>query len=617
MTVSNLYADSSLYTGNGVTTAFSTRFAFSSNSDVEVYLVTIADGTETLQTLTTHYTVTGAGTGSAGTVTFVSAPSSSYYVKIRRNTPFTQTVDYVEATSFPAATHEEALDKLTRIAQEMDLKIDRAPLLKLSSSNFPVEFPDGGSSNAGKIIRWDSVDGSTLEAVSSTEAALASSLTPTDGGFVVGDGSEFTVETGATARSSLGLSAMATMDPANVAITGGSIAGITDLAVTDGGTGASSAPDARTNLGLVIGTDVHAYDAKLATLSTNYTKVSSSNADKLDLYEQNTNGSNKVTLAAPASIATDYTFTLPNSPGTSGYSLTTDGSGNTSWTSVSGGGGSPGGANTYVQYNSSGSFGGDSGFVYTGSGAAQLTGSLIVGGNSTASGYVELREDTDNGSNYIRIASPSAVTANTTLTLPDGAGSSNQVLTTNGSGTLSWTTPSTGGAWTYISTATASSSASLSFTGLSSTYKLYVAVIESIVPATDGAIFWLRTSTDNGATYDSGASNYLSMYIVEGSGSSSGSSAADTKIVLHSSGTGIGNATGEGASGIVYVFNPSAVARCRVRGELAYNNTSGTLVQGTIAGVRDTAADVDAIQFLMSTGNIASGSIHLFGVKNA
>ena len=61
-----------------------------------------------------------------------------------------------------------------------------------------------------------------------------------------------------SARSALGLASgavtsvgtMATQDAANVNITGGSISGISDLAVTDGGTGASTATQARLNLGL-------------------------------------------------------------------------------------------------------------------------------------------------------------------------------------------------------------------------------------------------------------------------------------------------------------------------------------------------------------------------------
>lgn len=58
------------------------------------------------------------------------------------------------------------------------------------------------------------------------------------------------------ARTNLGLGTIATQSANSVAITGGSISGITDLAVVDGGTGASTASAARTNLGLVIGTDI-------------------------------------------------------------------------------------------------------------------------------------------------------------------------------------------------------------------------------------------------------------------------------------------------------------------------------------------------------------------------
>lgn len=73
--------------------------------------------------------------------------------------------------------------------------------------------------------------------------------------------------TAAQARANLGLGAAAAADLDNIAITGGTITGITDLAVADGGTGASNASAARTNLGLIIGQDVQQYSATLAAFT--------------------------------------------------------------------------------------------------------------------------------------------------------------------------------------------------------------------------------------------------------------------------------------------------------------------------------------------------------------
>ena len=78
--------------------------------------------------------------------------------------------------------------------------------------------------------------------VQAYDAGLAdiAGLAVTDGNIIVGDGANWVAESGATARTSLGLGDMATQSASSVSITGGSVTGITDLAVADGGTGASS-----------------------------------------------------------------------------------------------------------------------------------------------------------------------------------------------------------------------------------------------------------------------------------------------------------------------------------------------------------------------------------------
>ena len=71
----------------------------------------------------------------------------------------------------------------------------------------------------------------------------------------------------AAAKTVLGIGSIASQSSSNVTITGGSITGITDLAVADGGTGASDASTARTNLGVAIGSDVQAFNQGLADIA--------------------------------------------------------------------------------------------------------------------------------------------------------------------------------------------------------------------------------------------------------------------------------------------------------------------------------------------------------------
>ncbi len=64
---------------------------------------------------------------------------------------------------------------------------------------------------------------------------------------------------------------------------------------------------------------------------------------------------------------------------------------------------------------------------------------------SAAGGQLQLAEAPSTGNNFVALKAADSLSGDFTLTLPSGAGSLNQVLTTNGSGVLSWTTPSGGG----------------------------------------------------------------------------------------------------------------------------------------------------------------------------
>jgi len=73
----------------------------------------------------------------------------------------------------------------------------------------------------------------------------------------------------------------------------------------------------------------------------------------------------------------------------------------------------------------------------------------ILAGGSSTSGALKLYEASTNGSHSITIKPPAAVTADVTLTLPDGDGDANNMLTTNGSGVLAWSSTINGTTGTF------------------------------------------------------------------------------------------------------------------------------------------------------------------------
>ena len=101
----------------------------------------------------------------------------------------------------------------------------------------------------------------------------------------------------------------------------------------------------------------------------------------------------------------------------------------------------PGGSNTEVQFNNSGSFGGSENLAWDGS-------NLQIGDQG------DLRLGDADNSHYIALQAPSTVASNVTLTFPATDGDADQFLQTNGSGVLSWTAVSGGTEWQAVKTST-------------------------------------------------------------------------------------------------------------------------------------------------------------------
>lgn len=143
------------YAGNGSTTAFTVSFYFLDNSHLKVVLRS-STGTETVKTITTDYTVSGAGSPSGGTVTMLVAPASGQTLVITRNVPLTQDVDYQPNDPFPANTHEQALDKLTMEAQQINEAVSRSIKLSATNTMTSTEFTVGAADRANKVLGFDS-----------------------------------------------------------------------------------------------------------------------------------------------------------------------------------------------------------------------------------------------------------------------------------------------------------------------------------------------------------------------------------------------------------------------------------------------------------------------------
>ena len=173
----------------------------------------------------------------------------------------------------------------------------------------------------------------------------------------------------------------------------------------------------------------------------------------------------------------------------------------------------------------------------------------------------------------------------------------------------------------FISRSTASSSASVSITsGIDSTYKEYIFMFNNIHPATDGADFTFNFSTDSGSNYNvTKTSSFFRAYHYEsdasGLGYDGGGDLAQSTgyQVLYQA---IGNDNDQSGAGFLHLFDPSNTTFVKhyIANKQFYGN--GDFSMNTfLGGYGNTTSAIDAIDFKMSSGNIDSGTIDMYGVN--
>ena len=151
MTVSTTTSKVS-YTGNGTNDTFAYTFKIYADGDLEVYVGGVK------KTLTTHYTVTNAGTASGGNVVFTTGniPVNGAIVVIARSLARTQSNDWNDYDRFPAETLEDSVDRLTFIEQEQDEEAARSIKFALTVTDVGnVEVTGTAAERANKVFGFD------------------------------------------------------------------------------------------------------------------------------------------------------------------------------------------------------------------------------------------------------------------------------------------------------------------------------------------------------------------------------------------------------------------------------------------------------------------------------
>lgn len=175
------------------------------------------------------------------------------------------------------------------------------------------------------------------------------------------------------------------------------------------------------------------------------------------------------------------------------------------------------------------------------------------------------------------------------------------------------------GAANSIFSVSASVDSSIEFTELlQNEYKVYELHYSSVISSNSSDDFLLRTSSNNGASFDGGAGNYSLSGWYDGANSgllTVGGSSSESALSLCQR-LPTGNAAGDSLSGILTMYMPSdASAYTLFSVRCTYSSNIAILYWHEYSGVRNSAGIVNALEVYFGGGTITSGEFSLYGYR--
>ena len=265
-------------------------------------------------------------------------------------------------------------------------------------------------------------------------------------------------------------------------------------------------------------------------------------------------------------------------------------------------------------------------FVSTSSAAG-----LQIKGDGTTDGTLQL--NCSQNSHGIKLASPAHSAGQSyTLKFPTGNVTADKVLKvasvtgsgTTGVGQLSFGDAG-GGAFEKLITTTASNSSSIQFnnTYLTSTYRDFRVICSHLRPSSHDVVLTMKISTDNGSSFLTSSNYHYADFGAVAPNTNRQAHSTDSQGIFYLEfGNNFGSGTGETLNMDMMIYDPlnqsSDNQYFMYHGQLTYVAENGELTGGIVQGANKHAANLsfNTIQFGFDSGNIADGTITLYGRKN-